>query len=99
MRRKNLIPFAQHFGKPRESVGGARPAVEKTARAMEDSNAPMLVARMYAPASVAHYDESDPRFRGNSEQVENLYLQPNEKPRPRSGLAQVFNWLMNGELR
>lgn len=84
------------------AVGGARPIVQATAEGIASNQAaPMLAARIYSSPSLKHYDDSDPRFVGKSDNVENIYLPAEtvaESPK-RAGIAQIFNWLFKGEMR
>lgn len=85
---------------PKGTVGGAKPVVQASAEALADRpDIPMLAARIYSPPSMKHYDDSDPRFAGKSDMVENIYL-PAEtvQEAPRSGIMQIFNWLTKGRM-
>lgn len=97
--RKQLNPFSGP-GKvytPR-AVGGSVPKVQAASEGIASAGAPMAASRIYAAPALAHYDESDPRFEGKANNVENIYLPAAEKPEPRSGVAQIFNWLLNGRM-
>jgi hypothetical protein len=91
------------FGAPRKTLGGARLQVQQTAEALavSESNKPTVAARIYSPPALKSYDESDPRYEGKSDAVENIYL-PSQfttnEARPRSGIQQIFNWLLKGKL-
>lgn len=83
------------------SIGGAKPVVQATAEKIAaNQSAPMLASRIYAPPSMELYDDSDPRFDGKANNVENIY-HPAEQviEQPRAGLVQIFNWLFKGVMR
>lgn len=99
--RKTLFPFDRHTNvAERKSIGGARPKIQAAAEAIAHVAPMMLAARIYAPGAMQHYDDSDPRFTGKSDNVENIYLPAPIVPQaPRSGIAQMFNWLTTGVLK
>lgn len=98
--RKTLNPFnIRTRVSDAKSIGGARPIVQATSIALASGNVPMLAARIYAPGATMLYDDSDPRFEGKSDNVENIYLPAAvETQTPRSGIAQAINWLFTGRM-
>lgn len=96
MARLNPFPRAKFVAQ--QSLGGARAGVQ---RASEEFRSGMSLAdSIYAPPSIANFDQTDPRYAGKSDNVENVYLPAPAAPAmPRSGLAQVWNWLTTGVLR
>lgn len=102
MRRKSINPFRASQTRNREMLGGSQPVVESTATAMQSlAGQPSILARIYAPVAVVNFDQDDPRYDGKSTQVENIYLpaRNDPPPAPRSGVAQIFNWLLKGKLQ
>lgn len=83
------------------SIGGSRPIVQATAEKIAESQAkPMLASRIYAPPAMKLYDDSDPRFDGKANNVENIYHPASEVvEQPRAGIMQIFNWLFKGEMK
>lgn len=83
-----------------KSVGGSRPMVQAASEKLAGSGAPTLVSRMYAAPALQHFDDSDPRYGGKSDVVENVYLpEPIIPEPPRPGIQQIFNWLFKGTLK
>lgn len=97
--RKSLMPFRAP-GKVSipKGVGGAKPIVQQTSESVAGT-LPMLAARIYAPGAMKHYDDSDPRFEGKSDAVENIYQPAPVEEKPRSGVMQILSWLTTGVLR
>lgn len=99
MRRK-----LNQFSRPVSAVkqrgqGGSDPKVQNTSEILAlDESKPMLAVRIYAPSSIKHYDDSDPRFEGKANSVENIYHPAQEMPPPRSGIMQALNWLFQGRM-
>lgn len=94
--RTRLNPFPSAPYKKQETQGGARAGVQAASEALDAGG--MLISRIYAPPSIVNFDQSDPRYAGKSDVVENVY-QPAQDPKaPRSGFQQMVNWLLKGEL-
>lgn len=99
MRRRAGIEFQAAGFKAPQSQGGARNGVEARSQIAQDEPASMNATRIYQSQSVRNFDTSDPRYVGKSDQVENIYLAaPEVANKPRSGIAQIFNWIVNGRL-
>lgn len=92
-----LKPFLGAPIKEPTSIGGARPGVQQASE--QFSAGGMLASRVYAAPALPSYDQSDPRYDGKSDNVENIYLVANDPPKQRSGITQMLNWLFKGELR
>lgn len=85
-----------------KSIGGSRPAVEKTAYDLaSNESVPFIASRIYAPPAQQMGDSDfDPRYPAKDSQVENLYF-PSALPqeqKKRSGVVQVLNWLFTGKM-
>jgi len=102
--RRSLFPLQSQRGAPRKSIGGAKAYVQDTSEALvaAPSDKPAIASRIYSPPSLSNFDESDPRYQGKSDAVENIYLPSRfaaTETKPRSGFQQLLNWLTKGELR
>lgn len=94
---QSMKPFFAPRTVSQQTQGGARAGVQAASDAMRDANPMSLTARIYAPTSIKNFDQDDPRYAGKSDNVENIYLPANES-KPRSGLAQIMNWLTTGRM-
>jgi hypothetical protein len=101
MAKRTLNPFAAVFAPDIKSLGGAHPKVEAAAQRLASSPAPMLAARIYAAPSLVNTEDSDPRYNeGKSNAVENIYFPAAaDAAPPRSGFAQLMNWLTTGRMK
>jgi len=80
-----------------KSLGGAKSGVQQASETFQSGLS--LVNSIYAPPAIANFDQTDPRYGGKSDNVENIYLPAKDPVAPRSGIAQIFNWLTTGVLR
>lgn len=99
MRRK-LNQFVRPVNAVKQrGQGGSDPKVQAASELLAfDETKPMLAARIYSPSAIKHYDDSDPRFKGKANSVENIYLPAQETPAPRNGIVQILNWLTTGRM-
>jgi len=95
MRRDSLNPFPRAPYVAPKSQGGARPGVQAASEATRAGGT--LASSIYAAPAIQNFDQTDPRYDGKSDNVENVYLAAPEAPR--SGIAQIWNWLTTGVLR
>jgi hypothetical protein len=92
--------FTQTGGLLPRSQGGSQSALEVAhQKVQENYSGPGVAARIYAPVSVVNMDQTDPRYAGKSDNVENIYMPAPVVEKPRSGVQQIFSWLLTGRMK